>query len=94
MNIKLARKSVTLFVLICVTMLVSINLIPRGNFISAPAITLFIYLPLIIVQVVLLIQIWTIDKTEIRAKNLIFYSCFLITLVFIYSFYHFLKTTS
>jgi hypothetical protein len=94
MNIKLARKCVTVFVLICVNILVSINLIPRGNFISAPVITLFNYVPLIIVQVVLLIQIWAVEKAEKRAMNLIFYSSLLITLIFIYLFYHFLRTTS
>jgi heme O synthase-like polyprenyltransferase len=94
MSLKSIRIWATLFVLICVVALVAINLIPRGNFITAPAITLFVYAPLMIVQIVLLIQIWTTDETEIRARNWFFYSCLLITLIFIYFFYHFLKNTS
>lgn len=94
MSLKLARIWVTLFVLICVVILAATNLIPRGNFLFAPIVTLFVYAPLMIVQIVLLIQVWTVDEAAKRARNWFFYSCLLITLIFIYWFYKFLTKTS
>ncbi len=93
-NQKLARICVTVFVIICATMMASINLIPRGNFIFVPAVTSFIYTPLIIIQVFLVIQVWIVEKTAIRAINWTFYSSLLVTLIFSYWFYKFLTTTS
>ena len=65
MKLKLLRISATGFVLICIIVLIAINLIPRGNFHAAPAITLYLYFPLIIVQIILMIQIWNSEKKKI-----------------------------
>lgn len=94
MNRKTARISVTLFALICTAMLVAINTITKGNFITAPAISLFIYMPLMLVQAFLLVQVWIIEKIATRALKWSFWSSLLITLTFIYFFYNFLAKTT
>jgi len=66
MNIKAIRISVSIFTFICVGLLVLINLIPKGNFVSAPAISLLIYSPLIIVQFFILVQVWILEKNAIK----------------------------
>ncbi len=70
------------------------NLIPKGNFIAGPMISLFVYLPLIIIQFFLLVQVWILEKAAIKALKSFFYSSLLITLIFVYLFYHYLSTTS
>ena len=94
MTRKTAKISVTVFAIVCAAMLAALNLIPRGNFITGPVITLYIYTPLIIVQLYLLVQVWIIEKSATRALNWNFYSSLLITLIFVYMFYHYLKVTS
>lgn len=93
-NIKNIRILVSIFVLICLAILILINVIPRGNFLAAPIITLFIYAPFIIIQIFLLIQIWSIKNIENKFLKINFYISFVITLFFIFFFVRFLLTTS
>lgn len=94
MSRKTARIYVTLFFLLCVAIIVSINLVPRGNFIGAPFITLYIYTPLMVLQLFLLVQVWVVEKVAQRALKLSFYASLIITLVFIYLLYDYLSGTT
>jgi len=93
MNRKIVRILSTFFFIICAVILAILNIIPRGNFIAGPTITLFIYVPLLIIQLFLLIRVWT-EKITIKAlKRSVYFSLFIV-LIFICFFIHFLKTTS
>ena len=94
MNRNFARICLFLFITLCIALLISINLIPRGNFIAAAAITMLIYLPLLIIQISLMAVLLVVEKTAIRVINVSFYLGFFITLVFIYFFCNFIMTTS
>lgn len=90
MTYKALRISVTFFVMVSLVVTIAINLIPRNNFIAAPALTIMLYIPLMIVQLLLLIKIWKREK-KVKWR---FYFSLAIMLIFLYVFYHFLKTTT
>lgn len=94
MTYKIARFSVTTFNLICVLILIAINVIPRGNFMTGPAITILIYAPLILVQIFILVHVWIVEKSAIRALRWSFYFSLTITLIFFWLFIHYLKSTT
>lgn len=87
------RIIITLLFIVCVAICLAINYIPRGNFIGAPIITLYVYIPLLIVQIILLINVWQAkNKEKIMKKSLLI--SLLITTIFIYFLYDYLKGTS
>ena len=90
MNKATIRLSVIVFTAICILLLILINVIPRNNFISGPAISLIAYIPLLIFQSFLLLRVFSIEKPA----KWFFYVSLIITLVFSYLFLHFLATTS
>jgi len=88
------RLMTTLLWVICITILFLINLIPRGNFLSAPVISLFIYFPLIVVQFLILINVWFNKNISKKSIKIYFFLNLIICLIFIFLFVNFLITTS
>ena len=88
------RLMTTLLWVICITILFLINLIPRGNFLSAPVISLFIYFPLIVVQFLILINVWFNKNITKKSIKIYFFLNLIICLIFIFLFVNFLITTS
>ena len=72
------------FFLICALALIMINAIPSGNFIAAPAITIFIYVPLLCIHSVLVLFLF-ITK-NIKKKYVLLFFCFLIASIYVYFF--------
>jgi len=94
MTYKLVRNTVVILFIVSVILIVIINVIPRGNFISAPAITLMIYLPLIILQGYILIQVLSSKNTITLPLKIGFWVNLFISLVIIYFFINFLLNTT
>ena len=88
------RKLTTLLWVVCIIILYLINLIPRGNFLSAPVISLFIYFPLIVVQFLILINVWFNKNISKKSIKIYFFLNLIICLIFIFLFVNFLITTS
>jgi hypothetical protein len=94
MKLTTIRIWVTIFAFICLTLLVLINLIPRGNFIGAPAISIFVYSPLLLVELFFLIRLWIWKQITVKALNSIFYFSLAIAIIFVYLFVDYLSGTS
>ena len=94
MNYKIARSFVSVLFAIAILAMVLINVIPKGNFISGPIITLFVYFPLNLFNIFILIRVWRADKYNTKALNFCFYSSLSITIIIIYFFVNFLNTTT
>jgi hypothetical protein len=93
MTAKGVRIAVSLFVAICGILCYVINAIPRGNFIGAPAITLFVYIPLLVVQLLILINVW-LGTNKGRVMRVSFWSSLFITIIFAYLLYDYLNGTT
>jgi hypothetical protein len=94
MNNNTVRIFVSLSTLICCIILIAINKVPRGNFITGPAISLFIYTPLLLAQVFLLIQLWIVGVKSERKLRVSLYCSLAIDAIFILLFLHFIKSTT
>jgi hypothetical protein len=85
---------VTIFVLACIIALGLVNWIPRGNFVGAPFITMFIYAPLLLIQIFLVSRLWIVREIAPQRGGIIFYTSLTITIIFVYLMADYLLGTS
>ena len=94
MSRNIARIWVLLFVIICIVSTFIVNKIPRGNFLTGSIIILWVYFPLGIAQLYLLIKVWTADKNTHKALKRSFFVSLIITLIFIYFLFDYILNTT
>jgi len=88
MTAQAIRIWVTIFISICVSILVAVNLIPTHSMYGAFVITIYVFLPLLLIQLIVLIGVYLKEnRNKLMRKS--FWVSLLIMLVFIYFLYDF-----
>ena len=96
MNSKLCKKLTITIILGNIMIMALINVIPRGNFIGAPTLTIFVYTPILFFQILIVALMWALKKIngkEILLK-LALYISISIFIFFIFLFIYYLVNTT
>lgn len=89
-----AKFFITLFSVCMVIAMITINVIPRGNFIGGPFLFLFIYLPLSCLQLFFLVRVWLFKNNSEKANQRMFYGSLVLIIIVGYLLFDYLSNTS
>jgi hypothetical protein len=54
--------------LMCLGMLIGVNIVPKGNFIAAPALTMFFFIPIVVLQLLIVLTVFGAKREQINGK--------------------------